>query len=175
MNQNKKIQKLVYTALFAALTCVATMIIQIPSPVNGYIHLGDTLVIMSGILLGPMMGGLAAGIGSMFADIFTSYAFYAPGTFFIKFFAAFLAALVFRQICSNFKDKLFLGTLFSSLSAAVIIVLGYFIYASIFLGKGLGAAASIPGNIIQTMGGTIITCLLCDALKLLHPFIKQMN
>lgn len=172
MNQNKKIQKIVYTALFAALTCVATMIFQIPSPVNGYIHLGDTFVIMSGILLGSTMGGLAAGIGSMFADIFTSYAFYAPGTFFIKFLAAFVAAFVFRKICSNFKDKLFLGTLMASLSSAVIVVFGYFIYASIFLGKGLGAAASIPGNLVQTIGGTIITCLLCNVIKLLHSLTE---
>ena len=54
-------QKLVLTALFAALTCVATMIIRIPTPgTGGYIHPGDALVILSGIILGPLYGFLAA-------------------------------------------------------------------------------------------------------------------
>ena len=36
---DSKIKKMVLTALLAALTCVATMIIQIPSPMNGYVNL----------------------------------------------------------------------------------------------------------------------------------------
>ena len=32
-------------------------------------------------------------------------------------------------------------------------VLGYFAYASMILGKGLAAAASIPGNIVQAVFG----------------------
>lgn len=172
MNQNKKIQNLVYTALFAALTCVATMVIQIPSPVNGYIHLGDALVMISGILLGPILGGLAAGTGSMFADLFTGYTFYAPGTFIIKFLGAFLAGIIFHKLCPTFQKRLLFASILSSVSAAIIIVFGYFLYASLFLGKGLGAAASIPGNIVQTVGGIVITCLLSNVLKQLHSFME---
>lgn len=76
---DSKIKKMVLTALLAALTCVATMIIQIPSPMNGYVNLGDCFVLLSGWLLGPWLGFAAGGIGSMLADIFTGYAHYAPG------------------------------------------------------------------------------------------------
>ena len=59
---DKKVQKLVVSALMAALTYVATMVVQIPSPMNGYVNLGDCFVLLSGWLLGPWYGGAAAGI-----------------------------------------------------------------------------------------------------------------
>ena len=42
----KNIRKLVLAALLAALTAVATMIIRIPTPTQGYIHLGDGMVLI---------------------------------------------------------------------------------------------------------------------------------
>ena len=51
------LKKLVTAALFAALACVATMSIRIPTPgTNGYIHPGDALVILAGVFLGPAWG-----------------------------------------------------------------------------------------------------------------------
>ena len=44
---DKKVQKLVVSALMAALTYVATMVVQIPSPMNGYVNLGDCFVLLS--------------------------------------------------------------------------------------------------------------------------------
>ncbi|MBO5489614.1 MAG: ECF transporter S component, partial [Eubacterium sp.] len=79
------IQKIALTALFAALTCVATMVIRIPVPATGgYLNLGDGFVILCGILLGPAYGFLAAGIGSGLADLLAGYTQYVPGTFLIK-------------------------------------------------------------------------------------------
>ena len=66
---DKKIRKLVLAALLAALVCVATMVVQIPSPMQGYVNLGDCFVLLSGWLLGPWYGGAAAGIGSMLVDL----------------------------------------------------------------------------------------------------------
>ena len=46
---NSNLKKIVMTALFAALSCVATMSIHIPTPgTGGYIHPGDAVVILSG-------------------------------------------------------------------------------------------------------------------------------
>ena len=74
----KNIRKLVLAALLAALTAVATMIIRIPTPTQGYIHLGDGMVLICGILLGPGLGALAAGIGSMMADLIGGYMAWCP-------------------------------------------------------------------------------------------------
>ena len=59
-----KTRELVKAALFAALACVATMVIKIPSPLGGYLNLGDCVVLAAGWLLAPGYGFLAAGIGS---------------------------------------------------------------------------------------------------------------
>lgn len=59
---DKKIRKLVLAALLAALVCVATMVVQIPSPMQGYVNLGDCFVLLSGWLLGPWYGFAAGGI-----------------------------------------------------------------------------------------------------------------
>lgn len=40
-----KLRTLILAAMFAALTCVATMIIHIPSPIGGYFNLGDCMVL----------------------------------------------------------------------------------------------------------------------------------
>ena len=51
-------KKLVMCALFAALACVATMSIRIPTPATGgYIHPGDAVVILCGIFMGPAEPG----------------------------------------------------------------------------------------------------------------------
>ena len=48
-----KTQKIVMASLLAALCCVATMIIKIPSPLKGYLNLGDCVVLLSGWILSP--------------------------------------------------------------------------------------------------------------------------
>ena len=45
---DKKLHRLVLAALFTALTTVMTMVIQVPSPMQGYVNLGDC-----GVLLPP--------------------------------------------------------------------------------------------------------------------------
>ena len=76
---DKKIRTMVTAAVLAALSCVATMVVQIPSPMNGYVNLGDCFVLLSGWLLGPWWGAAAGGIGSMLADLLLGYGHYAPG------------------------------------------------------------------------------------------------
>ena len=75
-----KLRTLILAAMFAALTCVATMIIHIPSPIGGYFNLGDCMVLLSAFVLGPVWGTAAGGIGSALADVICGYFVYAPGT-----------------------------------------------------------------------------------------------
>ena len=104
-----KIRKLVLAALFAALCTVMTLVIQIPSPMQGYVNLGDCAVLLSAWVLGPVYGGVAAGTGSMLADLFSGYAHYAPGTFLIKLCMAVAAALIFRFLRNRPASKLLLA------------------------------------------------------------------
>lgn len=159
----EKIKKIVFAAMFAALTCVATMIIQIPSPMNGYINMGDCIILLSAWLLGPIYSMAAAGIGSALADILTGYLHYAPGTLVIKALVALVACAVAKALDSRIKTKFFARTV-SGICAEIIMVIGYFGYASLLLGKGLAAASSIPGNVIQGAAGVAASVLIYEAL-----------
>ena len=165
MKNNTK--KLVLAALMAALTYVATMIIQIPSPTNGYIHPGDGLVFLSGVLLGPLYGGLAAGIGSMFVDLLSGYTHYVLGTFIIKMIAAMVCGFLCKGLTAKIKNPV-PRTMISGLAGALIIVVGYFLYESLYLGYGFAAASGVPGNIAQTVFGVI-------TVTILYPLLMKAN
>ena len=121
---NKAIRTLVLAALFAALACVATMVIQIPSPMNGYVNLGDCFVLLAGWVLGPVYGSLAAGIGSALADMFTGYMHYAPGTFLIKAVMALIAWALAKALISRFRGKRALCKGISAVVAELFMVVG---------------------------------------------------
>ena len=158
--RDANIKKLVLAALMAALTYVATSIVQIPSPMQGYVNLGDCIVLLSGWILGPWWGAAAGGIGSMLVDLLGVYAHYAPGTLIIKGVDALAAALIFRAMGRSKTALLVSGTV-----GEIIMVVGYFFYASLILGKGLAAAASIPGNIVQGIAGVAIGMALAMVLQ----------
>ena len=156
--------RLVYTALFTALTTVATLVIQVPSPMSGYVNLGDAMVLLSAWILGPVYGTAAAGIGSMLADLLSGYAYYAPGTLVIKCLMAFVAAQVFLVLKDKVKGKHF-AKVVSGLLAEIIMVVGYFGYAGLILGNGLSAALSIPGNLVQGGFGIVVSTVVYLALS----------
>ena len=159
---NVKLLKTVMTALFAALVCVATMTIRIPSPTGGYLNLGDGIVLLSAFLLGPVYGTLAAGIGSMLADLLSGFPAYAPGTLAIKALTALLAALLYRRAFPGRGSVLRIVT--AGICGELVMALGYFAYTAVFMGYGLAAAAEIPGNLAQGAAGVAVAALLTPAL-----------
>ena len=191
MNSKKETKFIVTAALLAAFSCVATMIIRLPTPTLGYIHLGDALVLLCGIILGPLYGGLAAGIGSMFADLFSGYVAFAPATFIIKALTAVIASLVFkcfRRLLHDSHAATYISLLIASIFAESFMVIGYFVY-EIFLAMAASArftsetftagvsssAAGIPFNIVQGFVGTIIVFLLFPVLEKIPDIKKWMN
>lgn len=159
---NKMIKKTVTAALLTALTFVGTMIIQIPTGTNGYIHIGDCFVILCGYILGPVWGFMAAGVGSALTDIATSYFFWAPGTFIIKGAMATIAYLLVKTTSKVFKRSTLLPFVLASVIAELLMVAGYFVYAATILGEGLPAALSIPANLVQGVAGAIMSTLLAE-------------
>lgn len=170
---NDKTKKLVIGALLAAFTTISTMVIKFPTPTFGYIHLGDSLVLLCGIILGPIGGALSAGIGSMFADIFTGYVSYAPATLIIKALTAMIAGFIFHKS----HLKLTLKTILASIPAELFMVLGYFAYEvflaiaatqsttrSSFTAALAASAIGIPFNIVQGIVGIIIALALLPVL-----------
>lgn len=162
---DKTVKKLVFAALFAALSCVATMVLRIPTPIGGYIHAGDAVVLLAGFLLGPWWGAAAAGLGSALADLIAGYSLYVPGTFAIKFIVALMAGCLLR---SRTYRGLIKSAAVRSLTAGVIgeavMVIGYLAYEGLLLGYGAAAIGSVPMNCIQGAFGIAAGCALYIAL-----------
>jgi uncharacterized membrane protein len=168
----------ILAALFAALTCVCTMIIKVPTPTMGYIHPGDGFVILSGLILGPVWGALAAGIGSALSDLIGGYFVYVPATFIIKALTALVGYFVFKGFEKLTKTKTELPQLIiSGIAAETIMVLGYFLFEIFMLSVvndttlSAGVIASIAGilpNIIQGIFGVVIATVL-------YPIISKLS
>jgi uncharacterized membrane protein len=156
----KKLRILIYSALMAAMVCAATAVIRIPSPTGGYVNAGDGVVLLCGWLLGPWYGGAAAGVGSLLTDLLMGYAHYAPGTLVIKGLDAVAAGLIFRSMGRSFR-----GQLLGGVAGEVIMTAGYFGYSALLLQRGLGAAASVPGNLVQGAVGLVTAVLVLQALR----------
>jgi len=162
--KNSKTKRIVIVSLFTALVAVATIAIKIPT-INGYIHLGDTLVYLSGIFLGPIYGPIAAGFGSFMADILAGYPLWALPSFLIKGLDALVFALVFRNVkgASLNSKSIIAKYLVALLIGGSIMVSGYFV-TSIVVYSYAGAIASIIPNTIQAIGGGIIAYPIMGAL-----------
>ena len=152
----KTTRQIIFSALLAALTCVATMLIKIPSPLAGYINLGDCVVLLCGILLPTPYAFCAAGIGSALADVFSGYAMYAPATFVIKG----LMAIIVRGFYLLFKRKgKRFGYLLGGILAELWMIMGYLLFESVLYGI-VPSLVNVPANAVQGVAGVLIGALL---------------
>ncbi len=154
-----KTKKIVFSALFAALTCVATMVIKIPSPLSGYVNLGDSVVLTCGFMLGPVYGFFAAAIGSALADVFSGYLVYAPATFIIKG----VMALIAYGLHKKFKKET-VGLIISAVIAELFMCAGYYVFEGFMYGFG-ASLVNIPPNMVQGLFGIIVGFLLLNIFK----------
>ncbi len=61
------LQKMVLSGVFAALIFVMTAFLSFPLPGGGYANLGDCFVLTTGLMIGPIYGGLAAAVFALAA------------------------------------------------------------------------------------------------------------
>ena len=153
-----KTQSMIMASMLAALTCAATMVVKIPSPLHGYINLGDCIVLLSGWLLGPVYGFCAAGIGSALADLFSGYLVYAPATFAIKGLMAVTAFALWQHRKS--ASALVVG----GVAAELLMVAGYLAFESILYGF-VPSLANVPANGVQGIAGVLFGVILMKALE----------
>ena len=155
-------KRTVVSALMAALTCAATMVIKIPSPLNGYLNLGDCIVLVAGWMLTPTYGFLAAGLGSALADLFSGYVTYAPATFLIKGLMAIIAYYgfkVFHKKLGNIPSRIISGV-----AAEIVMILGYYVFEG-FLYGFVPSLVNIPANSMQGIAGLIVGIVLMEMFE----------
>lgn len=166
-------KKLVFSALFTALTVIFTMFVRLPLPI-GYVHLGDGFIFLSVFILGPIYGTASAGLGSMLADLF-GYPLYAPATLVIKVLTALGAYLVyvfFKQI----TKKSLPAEIIAGVVGTLIMAFGYFLYELVFLTTFEVAIVNVPWNLLQGVVGTavaVVTMRILTATKLLDALQRK--
>lgn len=161
--RNPSVKKLTLTGLMAALICVLTMFPQIPIPAgSGYIHLGDGMILLAAMLLGPLAIPAAA-VGSMLADVFSGFALFAPATFVIKGLVALVAWLLYR------KGNI-LRTVIAFIAAEAVMVAGYFVFEWFVVRES--AVVDILGNSIQGVSGAALGIAFTYAVPQLEKALK---
>ena len=165
-NSKEMLLKLCVAGMFAALICVATMLIQIPIPAtNGYLNFGDCFILVAAWVLGPVYGFAAGGIGSAMADLLSGYTTYVPGTFVIKGLIAVAAALVVRAFLKKSEKFRFPGYVVSGIAGEIIMIGGYYLYEAVALRYGFAVALeAVFGNVVQGAFGVVVGVILTFAI-----------
>lgn len=84
--------------VFTALVTAATIVLSVYFPLTrGYFNLGETMVYLSALVAGPLVGAFAGGVGSALADIILGYQVFAPGTLVIKAVEGYVAGILARR------------------------------------------------------------------------------
>ena len=159
---HSKTKRIVITALMAAMVCVATMIIKIPSPMKGYLNIGDCIVLLCGWLLSPGYGFVAAGLGSALADMFSGYITYAPATFLIKGSMALIAFACFKLM--NKRLGRLPSQIIGAVLAEIVMVFWYFVFEGFMYGF-VPSAVNIPANAVQGAAGLILGIILVKVFE----------
>jgi len=158
-------KKIVTVAIFIALTTAATLAIKIPSPATeGYVNVGDTVVMFSAVLFGPVEGFIIGGVGSCLSDLISGYPHWILPTFIIKGIEGFVIGLLFRLL-KKVKLNRYISSAIVSIIGGGLMVAGYFFASWIMKGSAAVAATSVPGNCMQWLFSVILSEVLLVAVE----------
>jgi uncharacterized membrane protein len=109
MNQKKNTATITFRlaigAVFAALTCVATLVFTVSVPATtGYFNVGETVIYVAALLFGPLVGAFAGGVGAAVADMIVAPQF-APGTLVIKAFEGAIVGFMNKKLKRTSKSS----------------------------------------------------------------------
>lgn len=175
MHKHFTTKRIVIAALMAALTVVGSGLrIKLPVSVMGTtaFHLGNIFCALSGILLGPGLGGLAAGMGSMIYDMMDPiYIEECLITFAMKGAYGFVTgSIVWLGKNRESYPKLVLGTVAGALTYAALYLAKNFIKAVVVQGlvpvaAGIALLDKVPATIFNALVAIICAPLLATALQ----------
>ena len=157
-----KIRIIAFGGIFSALILLATYFLMIPLPGgHGYIHLGDGVIFVAAMVMGPF-AAIPAAIGSALSDLVASYSPYIPATLIIKgAMGGFAGWMLRRQVRKATKRMLPYILVFAV--AEVFMVTGYFFYEWLLYTVQI-AAANILSNMFQAISGVAIGAACVPAM-----------
>ncbi len=160
-------------AIMTALATIMTIVIQIPYPgTSGYFNFGDTMVMLGGLLLGPVGGFFAGGVGSALADVISGYTFYAPITLIVKGLEG--MAVGFFSFKVKKHVRLSKWDILGVILGAIIMLAGYFVAQVIIFAPILGVAVAIATAIGELVTVNLAQVVIGGAVALIvGPTIRS--
>lgn len=162
MKNTLDIRQMTLVALMAALIFVMTAIPRIPTPIGGYVHLGDVVITFSALAFGPWVGALGGGVGTALADLYGGYAQFAMISFLVHGLQGVAIAWIVRRSEGS------VALVSAILAGAATVVGGYFV-AEIFLFGMAEALLELLPNALQGLVGGVVGVPLYLAVKRAYP------
>ncbi|MBY6838938.1 ECF transporter S component [Clostridium botulinum] len=182
-NKNKKIMKLIQTAILAALCFVSFTFLQIKIPVPGgdatSLHIGNAFCVLAALLLGGCYGGFAGAIGMTIADMLDPvYILGAPKTFVLKFCIGLITGVIAHRYAkidsSNDKKYIFKWSTIAAICGLAFNVVfdpivGYF-YKQYILGQpqqmaSVLAKLSAVTTFINAVVSVVLVSFIYNAIR----------
>ncbi len=178
MPKNKN-YSIVDIVIYTVAVYVVTIAIQIYQPATGgYFNLGESIIYLAALLKGPLVAGIAGGVGAALADLSTGYSIFAPGTLVIKFIEGYLAGFLVQKISESTSK--FLAGLVGIFYTTLLLVFAIHYWAGeIFVGPENFLTISIETPLINIplIVWIIIALLLGGIISyvLINKFVKELE
>lgn len=164
-SKNSTVVNLALTGLMGALVYVATMFFKVEIPVGAdrtMIGFANVFCVLSGLILGPVYGGLAAGVGSFLFDLTGGWFSSAGVTLITKGLMAVICGLIAwsgKQEKASIS-RLIVAAVTGSLSYCIM-YLGYSFFELIIAGSTAEVAAF---TMMTKAGATLVNAVVADVI-----------
>lgn len=183
--KKNSVYRLVFVAMMAAVVCVVTLIYF---PLLGSkVRFANAMCLLSGLLLGPVNGGLAAGLGSALYDAL--WGGYDPAQCAITFVSKFAMAAVCALLAGTFRGgksasaaedaapsskaetlRLILACWVGAFSYVALYMLKTFVYQAFVYGYPMDAVwatmlSKLPASTINAVFAALVTPAFYAALR----------
>ena len=159
--------KIVFIGVMAAIVCAVTFL-RFPL-LGSKVHFANAMCLLSGLLFGPMGGGLAAGIGSALYDgLFGEYdLIQCLITFASKFFMAYICAVIAYK--RENRGRLLAGCFTGAVSYVLLYMLKTFVYQRFVYGYPMETVwvtmlSKLPASLINAAVSVIAAPMFYTAL-----------
>lgn len=173
MKQRWTLQKIVYIAVLAAIVCVVTLF-RFPL-LGSKVHFANAMCLLSGLLMGPVAGGLAAGFGSALYDsLLGGYDFIQCAiTFVSKFAMAWVCAKIAFAGGAEAKHhgRNLAACVIGALTYVVLYMLKTFVFQLFVYGYPmetvwLTMGSKLPASLINAVAAMVAAPIIYTAVSL---------
>lgn len=164
------IRLLALTATFVALVFLSTSLFYIALlSSSGFFNLGEAFVYLAALIGGPIVGGIAGGVGAAMADAFLGYGIFAPATLVLKGLEGFTVGSLYH---SSRKANITLRRVVLGIITLFILVFSFYVGSSIIVGNfaiaGIEYPLEIPGILLF-----FIALILCVIIWYIELFLGE--